>query len=289
MSEPRQVIPTFLYIGAGKAGSSWMFEALREHPEVYVPVAKDLQFFDTNYSKGLHWYFGFFTDGENHKAVGELSHNYFRSQETAVRIFEALPQVKLLCTLREPVDRTVSAFIHARAVGLDTSIDFEDFAFRPEIIAASDYLRNLRPFYDRFPRQNIQVLFFDDLRKDPTAFLRQVYRYLEVDVDFIPTRLSEKVLTAREARSWRLARIAYRAAGLLRSFGHANLVGRIKRLPIFEFSLYRRLPNKPEVPPEVRERLGALFSTDYEALARLIGRDLPGSWYEVAAFKDQEA
>ena len=40
------VFPTFLYIGIAKAGSSWIFEMLREHPEIYIPVAKDLRFFE---------------------------------------------------------------------------------------------------------------------------------------------------------------------------------------------------------------------------------------------------
>ena len=56
LSKDGTVYPTFLYIGAPKAGSSWLYEILREHPEVFVPTAKDTQFFDYYFDKGFDWY-----------------------------------------------------------------------------------------------------------------------------------------------------------------------------------------------------------------------------------------
>lgn len=53
------VYPNFLYIGGYKSGSSWIYEALREHPQVFVPPAKDIQFFDVYYDKGIKWYLSF--------------------------------------------------------------------------------------------------------------------------------------------------------------------------------------------------------------------------------------
>ena len=84
-SEPGRadiVYPNFLYIGAEKAGSSWIYEILREHPQVYVPPAKDIQFFDKNFDKGIEWYLSLFGSGAGQIAIGEVSHDYFLAQET---------------------------------------------------------------------------------------------------------------------------------------------------------------------------------------------------------------
>ena len=69
--------PTFLYIGAARAGSSWMYEILREHPDVFVPLAKDIYFFDKHYDRGLQWYRSFFASAGGRRAIGELSHDYY--------------------------------------------------------------------------------------------------------------------------------------------------------------------------------------------------------------------
>ena len=41
--------PNFLYVGAGKSGSTWIFEIFRDHPEIFVPISKDIMFFDRYY------------------------------------------------------------------------------------------------------------------------------------------------------------------------------------------------------------------------------------------------
>lgn len=38
--------PTFLGIGAHKAGTSWLYQQLTDHPKVYMPPKKEIHFFD---------------------------------------------------------------------------------------------------------------------------------------------------------------------------------------------------------------------------------------------------
>ena len=56
--------PNFLFIGPDKTGSSWMFHILSRHPDCFVPVAKDIYFFDRYYSKGMGWYLRHFDASE---------------------------------------------------------------------------------------------------------------------------------------------------------------------------------------------------------------------------------
>lgn len=272
------VYPNFLYIGAPKAGSSWMFEALREHPEVFVPIAKDVQFFDLNYEKGLEWYLRFFAPGAGKKAVGELSHDYYLYPEAAERIRQDLPDVRLFCCLREPIGETMAVFLQQRKEFVSSMQSFEEFAFREETLKRSDYYYNLLPFYECFPRDKILVLFFDELRRDSAAFIRRVYEFLQVDAGYEPQSLDRRVLPASEPRSFGFAHLAYQTGFLLRKLGLANVVGRIKRNDAFSRLLYKPLEAKPEVPPEVAERLKAYYRGRYRELSELIGRPLPTEW-----------
>ena len=54
--------PNFLVIGAQRAGTTWLYECLREHPEIFLPETKELHYFDLNHEKGDEWYFQHFEE-----------------------------------------------------------------------------------------------------------------------------------------------------------------------------------------------------------------------------------
>ena len=283
--------PNFLYIGASKSGSSWIFECLREHPQVFIPIAKDLQFFDIYYDKGPGWYFSFFKKAKGCKAIGELSHDYFLFTGTAQRIHQLLPDVKLLCCLREPVDKMISSYKYAKCVYLDENVSFESFIFDDEHISinsrfrvfnmgpqSAQYFRNLLPFYEIFPRENILILFFDELKNDPGNFIMKILDFLKVDSNFKPGKLHQKVLMAREVKNTKLAHLAYDTAGVLRKMGLANFVGSVKRQEWFNKLLYTSSPEDIIVSQSTIERVKQYFSQDHKKLSELIHKPLPVNW-----------
>jgi len=267
-----------------------MFEIFQDHPEIFVPISKDIMFFDRYYHLGIEWYLDQFSNVKNEKAVGELSHDYFLSEETAQRIYKHLPNAKIIFCLREGVDRTYSEYLYDQTlfqfVPKDVYIkgfSFEEFARMPEIVKRSDYYNNMKPFFELHPRPNILVLFIDNLRKDPENFAKQLFEFLEVDSNYKSDRTNEKFNQARYARSNSLANIAYFGGSILRRLGKPNIVGGVKRRNWFEKILYKpygSTKKKPEVPSEIIKRLQRLYHRDYDKLAALIGEPLPKEWFK---------
>lgn len=279
-STSNKIFPNFLYIGASKAGSSWIYQVLREHPEVFVPDAKDIQFFDVYYNKGINWYLSFFRKSHGKTAIGEIAHDYFLSEQTAKRIHEWLPNVKLFCCLREPVEKTMSAYLYKKAIHMDKNTTFEDYISDPTNLKWNYYYSNLLPFYQIFPQDQILVLFYDELKQDPTNFIKKIYSFIGVNPDFMPPSLHTNILPARKPRSYLFAHFAYKVGQILRQIGLANLVGQIKLHPFFELFLYKKIEQKPEFPIEMKKKLQEHFWKDYSDLSALIGRDLPASWFK---------
>ncbi|MCD4755245.1 MAG: sulfotransferase domain-containing protein [Deltaproteobacteria bacterium] len=271
--------PNFLYIGAAKAGSSWIYEILRAHPEVFVPAAKDLQFFDKNYTRGIDWYLSFFTPRSGEKTVGEISHDYFLAEENARKIHHHLPNVRLMCCLREPVEMLFSAYLYLKTITLAQDMTFADFVLDKKVLTYCDYYYNLYPFYERFPREKILSLFFDDLKTDPLHFTRRIYEFLGVDPGFQPEVLSQKVLPASEPKVFWLAHLAYRTGLIFRQFGLPGIVGRVKRNELFRRMFYKKLDRKPEIPEDVKLQLKIFYSERYKQLPQLIGQPLPEGWF----------
>lgn len=270
-------LPNFLHIGAAKAGSSWIFEILREHPEVFVPVAKDISFFDHQYELGLEWYMSHFRGGEG-KVKGEVAHDYFLDSRYAERIAAACPNVKLTVCLREPVSRIVSRYRYALTTEFAPETSFSYFLQHSTAIQESSYVENLRPFYALFPQENIKVFFFDELHDHPSDFVRDLYRFIGVDVDFQPAALTTVVRPARRARIPVVGRLAWRSAKWLRQRGKANWVGAVKRHPLFNRLMYDTRATGVEVPQHELDRLRVRFERDIPELERLIGRPVPSAW-----------
>ncbi len=280
--------PDFLYIGASKAGSSWLFECLKEHPKVFVPTAKDIQYFDRFYDKGHDWYASFFKNKQEFGISGELSHDYFLFEGCAEKIYHLIPKVQLIVCLREPLDKLKSGYEYAKRTYLDQGVSFEAFFDQDEQLALNDrhnmgkksaaYYDNLLPFYKLFPKEQILVLFYDDLSHDPEKFIRRVYEFLGVDVDFKPQVLHQKVNVSQGARNEGMAQTAYAIAGLLRKLGLANLVGSVKRHPMVERFLYKAEEKNGAISKELADRVRAYYRKDYGRLEELIGRELPEGW-----------
>lgn len=267
--------PDFLYLGPDKSGSTWLYEVLRQHPECYVAMCKDIYYFDQYYDRGMEWYEEFFSDVPSSAlAVGELSHGYLFSEQAAERIRKDLPGVRLMTTLRNPVERSFSHYLYLLSSGLVTGT-FEDvLENRPGVIRSSLYSEPVSIYLDRFGREQLHVFLFDDLKNDPKAFAENVFRVLGLgDADGID--YGRKVRAARKARSPFAARLAKQAAVFARDMGFARLVGTVKRGPLARV-LYGDFKNddKPVMAADTRKRLADRFAPDVVELEKLLGVNL---------------
>ncbi len=188
--------PNFLIIGSQKAGTTSLYHVLRQHPQIYLPPRKEINFFfhDHLYRRGLDWYAAHFADRPPTARVwGEASPGYICHPAAPRRIAEALPQVKLILTVRHPVRRAYSQYWDNRrhlsepltfAEAADRYLEEDYQPGRRGYFSRAVYIRYIRRYLDLFPRENLLVLVFEDLQRDPAAFYRRIFRFLGVEADF---------------------------------------------------------------------------------------------------------
>jgi hypothetical protein len=273
-----KVRPTFLYIGVARSGSTWLYEIMREHPDVFVPPAKDIQFFDIQYERGLDWYLRFFKDGGGYQAVGEVSHDYYLAEEYAERILTHLPEVRLICCLREPLSKLVSGYHYNITTEYSGDLSFDAYVAKPEVKRQIEYSARLRPFYQRFARERLLVLFYDELLEKPEEFVRTVYSFIGVDKNFKPPSLHKRVNPSRKVRKEAFAHAAFYGARLVRKLGYANVVGKIKHNTLINALLYESPKSSVEVADGTVRALRESWQDELMGLQELIGRPLPETW-----------
>jgi hypothetical protein len=273
-------LPNFLFIGPDKSGSSWIQKVLRHHVDVFLPPAKDIYFFDQNFDKGVGWYERYFRDGEGREVIGEICHDYLFHPEVPMRIRGVLgADVKLMVCLREPVERSYSAYLNMRKNGWEIGTFDEAVRADPTLLGHGQYGTHLSRFYEVFPKEQIYIGIFDDLRKDPVSFLNSLTDWLQVPRLELHEKMLQPERAASYARSARTARVVKRAAILARGAGLAHVVGKIKSNPVVQSMLYREYGADMNVlAPEVVVRYRDLLRPEVAVASELTGIDMLSRW-----------
>ncbi len=131
LTRDRRALPSFLICGAQRAGTTSMFRALVQHPNVVGPaLRKGVHYFDLAAERPLSWYRAHFPLQATLDRVarrtgssaitGESSPYYLWHPLAGARIAAALPSVRLLVLVRDPVERAYSAHAHELARGFES-------------------------------------------------------------------------------------------------------------------------------------------------------------------------
>lgn len=300
--------PNFFIIGAPRSGTTSMYRYLREHPEVAMADLKEPHYFcddliDPDFITDRDDYLALFQNVSNEPRIGEASVWYMYSNRASVQIWDFNPEARLIALLRNPLEMLPSIFWHHVYTGYEASEDFEttyrsrrEAASRGELAAPFEsfrqqleysritrYWEQLERFYRTFPRGQIHIVLFEDLKADPARSFKEVAEFLGIDPGFEPefTRFNPQ----RRVRNRDLARALLRWQGANSSappprseFG-ANVL-RVRRRVVHDLS---RLNSAPARPSAISSSFLDLIVTDHrEDLARLgelIERDLT-HWFD---------
>jgi hypothetical protein len=301
-------MPTFLIIGAAKAGTTSLYRYVSQHPEVFMSPVKEPAFFAVeprpNRPNALaRWlasrtgrspheltpiddldsYRALFAGARRARAIGEASTAYLYVEAAPDRIRRALPEVKLLALLRDPAERAYSSYHMMRLYGLEPFETFEQAASealrsegwrRTIYLERGLYWRQLRRYTDRFAAEQLRVYLQQDLRSDPQRLLGDLFGFIGVDDRFRPdTAVRYNSGGMPRNRAWQAA---LRRLVLLKPLVQPFVPARL-RPPIVH--LAERLQaagtvKPPPLPASLRARLIAYYRDDVRRLQELLGRDL---------------
>lgn len=206
------MLPDFLIIGAQKAGSTWVYDNLRSHPEVFLPARVELLHFNRPncLEPGpMQAYAAHFRGARGFRRVGEKTPGYFWTRDPARSTTQpppnhhpdipgavrtALgPETDLILSLRHPVERAISAYHHhARRKRVAPGAPFQETAQGLGILDIGFYGAHLAAWRARFAPERFLVLIFErDIMRDPRPGYRRLCDFLGIDQDFDPGTLGE--------------------------------------------------------------------------------------------------
>jgi len=238
----------FIGVGAQKAGTTTLYNALSIHKEIFLPRRKETHFFDNPgfYSKGIDWYYSeHFAEASSHHTVGEFTPVYMLLPEIPERIAKNLGTgVKLVFSLRDPVKRAFSHYLHNVSNGRENR-SFKEALNAERDITAIPYPKNchyaymqrgkyytqIKRFLDYFPKkQCFFVLFEEDIANTESDVFTNLYKFLGVtplaeaivphsNPTIIPrNRMLHRLVSNQKVRNAASIFLPYKARTQLRSY-----------------------------------------------------------------------
>lgn len=300
---PRTPRPDFLIAGAPKAGTTALHGALAQHPEVFMSSPKEPKFFLCDEAPPPHWrgpgdqhsqqewiwrradYQRLFLDAPERTVRGESTPFYLWSRGAHRRIAEALPDVRIIAIVRDPVDRAYSNWMHLWCDGLEPEADFPT-AFRREAerIHAGYapfwryrelglYGEQLAHLFDYVDSSRVLVMRYRELIDDPVAAVDKACGFLGIargQVAAIPSDNSRAYVEP----GWRTRLVAPMIRG-------GAWLGQFARPEVWRQAepAARRLlrgsteAHRPLLTPDQRAELIDTFAEDIALLAKVTGQD----------------
>ncbi len=271
--------PNFLYIGTSKSGSTWLFNALAMHPDVYLASNKGLYYFDQHFDRGQSWYLDQFEAANGATAAGEISHSYLSSPEAAPRIAELNASMRLLVSLREPVDRAFSDYLDLVKNGQFAGTFEAALEAYPRLVQRGRYATHLERYLEFFPLDQLHVGLFDELRTDAQQYADEVFGFLGVaQLPLPPTALRSR-MPAGKARNNAVASAAKSASQAVKKLGLRRLRSRVKRSVVLRSALYRSYTDdRPTLDPAMAAQLRSEFAPEVARLDSLLGHPVSQRW-----------
>jgi hypothetical protein len=191
------MLPNFLVIGAMKAGTTSLHRYLREHPQVFMPAEKELDFFvaEKRWRRGRSWYEAQFAAADGAIAIGEASPTYTMFPlfaGVAGRVAELLPHARLVYLVRHPIERMRSHYLHEVEKGRERTPIGRALVTDPRYLDTSRYAMQVEQYLAGFSPQRLLVITTEQLRDERAATVRRVQAFLGVDPEWSDSRLLDR-------------------------------------------------------------------------------------------------
>ena len=284
----------FLIVGAEKSGTTWLADMLRQHPQVFIPAQKELHYFNRvmdeapdvenyNFTKPVEWYLDFYRAAEPGKILGEACPAYLWDVTAAERIHAFNPSVRIVVILRNPVERFLSAYRYALQRGILRESDPQTILkkYKSLLLDRGLYFQQAKRYLDRFPREQVKICWFDNLRKDSRLLLLDVEQFIGL-TPFVPENIAEESNVTAEPRFPALSRALASLRLFTRKYKLTWLIELARELGLADLFTNMRERNKSrDKPTRVvdvsnfdRDWLYDFYAQDMAQLESLLGVDL---------------
>ncbi len=276
-------LPTFVVIGAMKAGTVSLRHYLDEHPDVFITgggTFGEPNFFiaEDNWPRGRGWYESLFDGAGRAAAIGECSPSYTMApafRGVPERMAQVVPEARLVYVVRDPIARMQSMYMHQVSAGRERR-RAEVALLDDRYLGPSLYGFQLAAFLDHFDRNQVLVIASEELRDRPREALSAVFDHLAVDpaaADLDKRHHDHRSIDKPVPRLHDLKWLPRRQVKLQPRWRPDQRAGLARLL-----TTRRARVGDSAIPRELRGWLAERLADDLRRFEHLLGHQVPSHW-----------
>jgi len=280
--------PNFFIVGAGRCGTTSLYEYLKKTPGIYMSPVKEPKFFsridpvylDPPVIRDKKKYLALFKKVKDEKAIGESSPLYMSDPQSPKLIHDTVPNARIIVMLRDPVERSFSSYLVRKGLDRETlpfrdaikkALNSQNYGSR-RIVDGSFYSQQVKTYLDTFGKNLVKIIIFEEFVKDVRRVVKDVLEFLQVNTE--PPESIGEVYNAFYVPRGPFATFVLRSRFMLKI--RDNLVPHDIGIFLIR-NVLKKKETKPELSQEDRIFLEEIYRNDVKKLREILGRPIPWS------------
>ncbi len=289
--------PDVIVAGMPRSGTTWLFNVLKQHPQIFIPKNKEINYFNKTYyylsnknlknpNRKMGWkgYLSYFKNAPKDKKIIDMSILTALDTSSAQEIKEKLPNVKIIFCLRNPVEHEYSLYRLMYTNG-EIKGSFQEYVSqRKDLLHHSRYFELLKPFFDKFPKKQIHIIFMKDIKDSPKKTLEDLFNFLNIEK--INLKLNVDKNTTDDLKLPQIRRTTKKVSMFLNKLGIVNYfrflidtTGIRKIINYIDYKANVKSKGKfKKIPPKTKEYLKRYFEPEINLLEKELKVKVPKQW-----------
>lgn len=177
----------FFVIGSARSGTTSLYRALEQHPEIYTAPVKEPRFFTQNWNKGWEWYNEIYANAPNNLVLGDFSPSYTnsatRTERRAVnRISKFYPKARIIYMVRNPIASAISNWRMMAEISGE-EIPFGEALKNSWAVAVyhrTCFFRQITPYRELLSDEQILAVPLEAMKTDPDTWIAKIHTHIGI-------------------------------------------------------------------------------------------------------------
>jgi len=282
--------PNFFIVGGSKCGTTNISYYLNLHPKIFFSELNEPYYFckwdvPEEYNRNsmitnMKKYLDLFKNVKNEIIVGEASSPYLSCPHAALEIKKAFPNSKILISIRNPIERSHSAYFSYQfmkpneqnfmeMIKTHEKLISEKIFYIDSILESGFYTKNIKRYQEIFGKENVKVIIFEDYIKNTNQHIDSIFNFLGIN---------DKIdLNEQSKGSYRVPKNFF-AKSLLnnKNFRKVStiLIPTVMRQKLGDKYFLKQV-KKPQMLENERNYLRELYNDEVNELEKFLGKKLP--------------
>lgn len=226
ITSPFRDVPKFIIIGAQKSATSSLYDFISQHPSINSAQMKEIHYYDLFFKKGFAWYKSHFPFKQKGYITGEATPNIIWSYASLKMLKKTLPDLKLIISLRDPYERTISHYYHNIRQGRE-SRDLLEAISSPESqissknldLLSSDYIKSLRFSYISKSRYAEQLDYLLEIFNTEDMLFAPYSKVININ-----TNLRSEIFNFLGLEDFKIENMSHKNEGIQKDYFYDNEV-----------------------------------------------------------------